>query len=538
MPVADPTVQLDAEQVRRAQQAMQESGDPFADARFHDGVWWLGEASPRAPERTAELPAPPPFDSRTVELPAPPPFDSRTVELPAPPPLESRTVELPRPFVGDRTVEMSPALLAELIGDRRRAERPVSTTVSPAVSPAPAPAPAPAIPTPVASGLSSGVLGPALELAVHSHEAWQRAWDGERTLAQLASGAEAALIAALTELALADDTACAELFESTLRDREATPSRRSVALLAWLRRDARRCLAACAELAEQREDQPLLRAAILCWRPTDASWLLARQAELTPTPFWLDILAIRHIDPGAALLERLMADADDRVAGRGLSLAKLHGDAALRKQAAARWMHDPRRALVRSAAIELALFDREPIAWMLCRQLAMTPNHARAAELVASFGGPRELELLLRRPESETPEGLWRICRSGRPMAATRAIAALRKNPRDSFARSSMGFILGQGHDTSWYFEQWAKLQPSMTDEARYVAGEALTFTAFRKGATCLDERQHEALGDELYFRSKGAIRWQGPGFAVDLIAELDAASKHELDFQAPLMAS
>lgn len=393
-------------------------------------------------------------------------------------------------------------------------------------------------PQPVSSGLTAEELAPQLVAGCREFERWCRSSpSNQRELQALATGPELALRRALQVLATANDQASQQILETTLDNPESEKAERKLAGLALLLRDGRSGLARLDALIEgDARAAADVRELLTLWSDRQADWQLQQRAlRAGPTQsFWLDVLEARRVDPGAALLEELLASDDSELRRRGLVLAKYHDDPGLRCEVARRHLHDLRRPQVRMAAVELAIFDREPIAWMLCRQLAMSPDCVRAVELLASLGTAAELEPLLRRASGRGGALTWRICMSGRKRAAELAAAALERDREDVFAASGLRYVVGNpdqdGVDA--LLQRWAELKGTLTDDRRHLHGSRFGarpgLRACMAGADALHRR---ALGDELLFRSRGSCRWVGAGLAGDRLTALDDLDRVDIDF-------
>jgi hypothetical protein len=436
------------------------------------------------------------------------PRPDRTVRVPPPPPLAF-----------DKTTIMT-------IGLRRAWDPdPVAPTM-----PRPPVAP-PLLPT--VSGLTAEELAPEIEVAAQAFLAWQRARQS-MSLQALAAGPEPVLHRALEVLAAANDASGVVSLETELRERETTAARRAVIALALLHRNERRTLELIAELVSDQSVASQLREALLSWRGGETDWQLCQQARRARESkcFWLDLLDQRRIDPGAELLAELLASNEPELLRRGVELAKYHRDPELRSKAAQPHLHDMRRPSLRMAAVELALFNREPIAWMFCRQMANAPEYPRATELVAALGTASDLDPLVRRLAGADGQALWRICRSGRKLAAALAALRLRDHHDDASAAMALRYAIGDPEGDGALLDRWAALEPSLDDDSRYLHGEPYgTMNGLRRCFLGSDEH-HWALGDELFFRSNGEIRWPRRGFAVDVLAALDALEGLTIDFE------
>lgn len=463
---------------------------------------------------------PPPTQARPIVADAtqivPPVFESRpdkTQQLPPPtfddPP--TQTVEVPAFFDRTKTEPLVAAPFAR--------PEPVAIEVPPL------PAPAPPMPTVV--GLTSEELAAQLDAAVDAYGRWQRARTS-MSIRALAIGPEATLQRALGVVATASEDASRELLETVLQEGETEPDRRAVVALALLRRNERRALELIDSLVGDQALAPRLHEVLLLWRDRETDWRLCQQARRAGAskPFWLELLELRRVDPRTGLLDDLLGSDDPELRRRGLELAKYHEDPAARSRAAQPHLNDMRHPALRMAAVEITLLDRQPIAWMFCRQMANAPDYPRATELIAALGTASELDPLLRRLAGAPGDALLRICRSGRKAAARLAADRLRDHQDDTLAAAGLRYVIGEpegDQSVAALLERWTELEPSLADDCRTLYGEAFgAKNAIRRCFTGDDDHHHRALGDELFFRSRGRIRWIGRGFAADMLAALD----------------
>jgi hypothetical protein len=423
-------------------------------------------------------------------------------------------------------------------------QRSLSPTLEPkhAVEP-PLPA-SPAKPAP--TGLSVDELEPQLLAAERAFTRWARARESS-TLEQLAESYEPALRQAIGVVAAASTDASDALLGPTLSRSEVSVHRRQVvALVSLLRNEvqALRRIEQC--MAEQNVAEqslgPTFREALSLWRGRETDWHLREQARLAhdTRKFWLDLLEDRRIDPGPDLLRELLASDDPELVVRGLQLAKYHDDPQARSQAAQSHLTNMRHPAQRMAAVELALFDRQPAAWMFCRQMANAPEYPRATELIASLGTARELDPLLRRLDRAHGDGLWLLCRSGRKSAAALAARRLQDTRGDELAATALRYVIGNppggARSAEALLEHWAECAPNLAAAHRYLYGEPIGFTdSVRRCLTSRDDRHHRAFGDELFFRSNGKIRWPGRSFAHDTLAAVAALRTHTINFEIGL---
>lgn len=380
-------------------------------------------------------------------------------------------------------------------------------------------------------------LAEALDMAGRALLRWRAARD-RLTLQQLADGPEPLLDNALSPLLDAGDEACERLLEPTLARSEAKSEQRCAAALALLRHDGRRALPCFDRLLSDVELGPWLREILSWWRVRERDALLRERAELAKATrdIWLELLALHRVDPGPALLAELAHAEAPELRLHALRLAKFHTDAEQRQTLAQAHLADAHPQL-RMAAIELALFDRDPAAWQLCEDLAHT--EPRALELCACLGGPRSFAKLMHdHPEPDSAQ-LWPLCMSGRPAAAALAARRLQDTRGDALANTALRYVIGnpEGNDASAHvlLRHWARRAPELLDDPhRYLHDHLMGGTAsIRACLSSRDDRHHRAFADELWFRSRGKVRWIGRGFAGDTLAGIKAVGTPNIDFES-----
>jgi hypothetical protein len=469
-------------------------------------------------------------------------------QAPAAPPVKDETTEsLLRAEVVAATQRLSQAqavpgtevIRRDVLLARQRALAP---TFDPKHIPSPPRAASPPISASAPTGLTSDELEPQLLDAERAFARWQHA-RGSMTLERVAESPEPTLRQAIGVVAAASDHACVELLEPTLSRAEVSVHRRQVVALVLLLRNEAQALRLIDPCVGEAKLAPAFREVLSLWRGRETDWRLREQARHAGNTrmFWLDLLDDRRIDPGPELLDELLASNEPELTVRGLQLAKYHDDPERRMQAAQTHLTNMRQPAQRMAAVELALFDRQPAAWMFCRQMANAPEYPRATELVAALGTARELEPLVRRLERADGEGLWRLCRSGRKAAAALAARRLQDTRGDELAAVALRYVIGdppsEARSAEALVEHWLECAPSLADDRRYLYGEQIGYTnSVRRCLTSREDRHHRAFGDELFFRSHGKIRWPGRGFAQDTLTGLTALRTHTIDFDTGLV--
>lgn len=400
--------------------------------------------------------------------------------------------------------------------------------------------PEPSAPTPVATGLTIDELEPQLEAAERAFVEWQRARDA-LSLQALADGPERALLDALTIVATASDSSCSESLEPALLQAETPDERRQVIALALLSRDESHAHRLIDRALDRAELAASLREVLLSFRTDESDWRLHAQARQSDQhrEFWLELLDARRIDPGPELLAELLAGSDEQRTW-ALRLARFHADAERRRQLAQSHQHDMRHPAQRMAAVELAVLDDQPAAWLQCRQMANMPAFPRATELVATLGSARELDPLARRLDGASGQALLRLCRSGRKRAATLAAQRLTAEPGDTLAASALRYVIGDppttGDDeTATLLEHWTACAAQLDDERRHLFGVPFgSGDSLRRALTSIDVHHRHAIADELFLRSRGRIRWPGRGFARAMLTGLDTLATSTIDFEDP----
>lgn len=440
------------------------------------------------------------------------------------------------PRMDDRTIEMKPP--SGFAEETPSVREPLSDILqNPAVAPVLVEAPI--------IGLSALDLGPAFEDAVRAFALW----DSERcsrntTLEHIAHGSEQTLRQSLVVAAAASDVAARDVFERALREPASGMVRRIVASLMLLRRSDRKTLMVMDELVTDPSIADELRKALVLWRHPDADWRLLKQARRSALTraFWCQILDLRRVDPQLGLLEELLSSSDETLVKWGIVLAKYHGDLRMRSEISQRYLHDLRRPHLRVAAVELAIFNGDPVAWMLCRQMATSRDYPRAAELLACLGSNEEVYPMFRQLAGKQGDVIWRVCRSGRKTAARHAAGALQMNPADELAATGLRYIIGESPgsrgDVGHLLDHWNVVAPTLDDGSRYLYGDRYGSQSVKACLSHSDDRHHRSLGDELFFRSKGTLRWQGPGLAVDMLEQLEYIDTLAIDFDASIAQS
>jgi hypothetical protein len=395
----------------------------------------------------------------------------------------------------------------------------------------------PAAPAPVAVGLAVEELELQLHTAERAFARWQR--DRESLpLARLAEGPERSLHQALGILAAASDCACVKWLEPMLQLAEVSLGRRQVVALTLLLRNEHHAFRLIDQFVSDQQHTAALREVMSLWRGRETNWRLCEQARRSGNrTFWLDLVDDRRIDPGPELLRELLANDDPQLIVRGLELAKYHDNPEQRHLAMQSHLQAMRHPARRMAAVELGVFDREPAAWMSCRQMANAVEFPRATELIASFGTARDLEPIMRRLGTADGEGLWRLCRSGRKAAAALAARRLQDTRGDERAATALRYVIGdppsENRSVEALLDHWTERAPGLDSNRRYLYGELFGSTnGIRSCLSSRDDRHHRALGDELFFRSKGKIRWSGRGFAQATLAGVAAVGTPNIDFE------
>ncbi|KIG18388.1 hypothetical protein DB30_00673 [Enhygromyxa salina] len=377
-----------------------------------------------------------------------------------------------------------------------------------------------------------------LDVAQRLFARWLRERD-TLTLEHLAKGPEQLLLETLADMATTCDEAIAAVLEPALTRDERGGLCHEVAALALLQRDETHALRLIDRVLGGPAAALAPHQALSLWRGRQVDgWLCERaRADADNRGYWLTLLDSRRLDPGSELLRELLAEDDPKLLVRGLELARYHGDPELRRSAAAPHLVDTRDRPRHLAAVELALFDRESSAWGRCRQLANAHGCPRATELVASLGSASDLAALMQRPTNAEGEGLWRLCRSGRKAAAALAARRLQDTRGDKLAASALSYVIGRPPNGAKTAEallnHWVRLAPTLSGDRRYLHGELFGGTnGLRSCLSSLHDRHHQALGEELFYRSKGMIRWPGRGFARDTLADIRAVGTPNIDFE------
>lgn len=413
--------------------------------------------------------------------------------------------------------------------------RAAQQAMQPAPTPKPEPKPAPPPPT---IGFSVAELEAQVLVAEQAFIRWRR--DRESlALDRLADGPERVLQQAIGVLVAASEDASMQLLEPTVRS-NVGDARRQVIALALLSRNENNALRLFDQLVGDPRHADVLREVLTLWRGRETNWRLCEQARRAQDTklFWLDLVHSRHIDPGPQLLRELLASDDPDLLVRGLELAKYHDDAELRSSAMQSHLHDMRHPARRMAAVEIGVYDSQPTAWTVCRQMANAAEYPRATELIASLGTLRELGPIVRRLESARGDGLWLLCQSGRKAAAALAARRLQDTRADELAMTALRYVIGnppnEAPSAEALLEHWAARAPDLADDRRYLFGELFGGTnGIRECFASRDEEHHRALGNELFFRSRGKIRWAGPGFARETLAAISSVGTPYINYEA-----
>ena len=187
---------------------------------------------------------------------------------------------------------------------------------------------------------------------------------------------------------------------------------------------------------------------------------------------------------------------------------------------------------VRLEAIEAGLVFRQASAWMSCRQLARSPAHPRATELVALLGSAAEFGTLADARTTTDAALLWALGLAGRPELLAKRVAELEPDAeqRDA-ARSAFELATGVVFESADQARAWLAEQSA----ARLIGGEPRTLASVqRASSTHPSLALRRAIARELRIRTAGRVILAPDVFAQTWRERLAGVAELDLGLEFP----
>lgn len=303
---------------------------------------------------------------------------------------------------------------------------------------------------------------------------------------------------------------------------------------AWPARSALAPLLAELDHAHQRAALQLLRS----WDDpraeplAHASLALALAQDVDARALWLDCFAERGWDPGVAVIEAALTDADPRLVTAALRLLP-RSDAAPRLQTKLAGLLFASDSAVRMQAIETALAFGNQSAWLVCRQLARNPSFPAAAQLVGLLGTEAEITEQCRAFESApTAELLAGLGLSGRPVVLAACIA--RFDDPDVELRAAAHATLTLAAGSTFAASEHAQTWLSSQQHPRVLGGTRRWAAQVTAVLGTASEPLRRLLARELRIRSRGHVHVDASLLPYAFARQLAQVKERvaELDFE------